>query len=165
MTKKIFFIILISFSVLFCTINVNAKELRLNSSINTLQIHHVLADEDNEDEEATVEEVCESVFGDPSKPETTAWLIQKVVGYMRLVGILLLLALSSFDFLKAIILNDADGMKKAKDHLLTRILGVLLLFMLPMLVKVLMEAFGFYNSCGTNVFNGFILNPFVGLRV
>lgn len=153
MIKRLIYILLISFTLLTCTVNVNAKELKPVSSINTLQIHYSLDDD------------CEGVLGDPSNDTSTAWLIQEVVGYMRTIGILLVIALSGLDFTRAIIQNDEKSMASVKNHLLTRVLGILLLFMLPTIVQVLLTAFGFYTSCDTQVFNAFIINTLKGVSV
>ena len=64
-----------------------------------------------------------------------------------------------------IIQNDEKSMASVKNHLLTRVLGILLLFMLPTIVQVLLTAFGFYTSCDTQVFNAFIINTLKGVSV
>ena len=155
MFRKIFYILLISFSILACTVNVNAKELNEVSSINTMQIHHALADTE-----------CKGILGDPKDPNSTAWLVQEVIGYIRIVGVVLVLVLSSFDFTRAIIQNDAKFMSKVKGHLLTRVLAILLLFMIPTIIYVLLTAFGIYSSCEIpSVEINTIINPLIEMRV
>lgn len=159
MTKRLIIILLISFSLLTCTINVNAKVKGANvSSINSLQINHVLAD-------GTDSDTCGSVLGDPTNDKSTAWLIKKIVGYIRIVGIMLVVALSGFDFTKAIIQNDEKQMAGVRNRLVTRILGIILLFMLPTIVMSLLGAFGFTKNCDVEVFEAIIVNSLVGLKV
>lgn len=162
MLKRIILMLLISFSFFLCTSNVNvqAKELNQISSINTLEINHTLADLP-----VLSLDRCKGVFGDPSEETSTAWLIQKVVEYMRIIGILLVLALSGVDLIKGIILSDAESMKNIKNHLITRLLGIVLLFVLPAVIKVLLQAFGLYSGCGTSIFEGQIIKLIFGLKV
>ena len=155
MFRKIFYILLISFSILACTVNVNAKELNEVSSINTLQIHHALADAE-----------CTGILGNPEDDTSTAWLVQEVMGYIRIIGVVLVLILSSFDFTRAIIQNDAKFMARIKGHLLTRGLAILLLFMLPTIVYALLTAFGIYSSCEIpNINVTTIIKPFIEMSV
>ena len=138
MLKKIIYILLISFSFLTCTINVEAKELNTMSSINTFEVKHVLEDE-----------TCAGILGNPKDEDSTAWLVQEVLGYVRIVGVVLVLVLSSFDFTRAIIQNDEKFMQKVKSHLLTRALALVLLFFIPTIVYALLTAFGIYSTCDT----------------
>ena len=99
---------------------------------------------------ATREEGCDSLFGSPSNPESVAWLLQQILNYLKILGPLLVLVLSSVDFAKAIISSDDDSLKKAQKKLVTRLLAAVLLFFIPFLVTWLLEIFGITSSatCG-----------------
>lgn len=99
---------------------------------------------------ATREEGCNSLFGSPSDPESVAWLLQQILNYLKILGPLLVLVLSSVDFAKAIISSDDDSLKKAQKKLVTRLLAAVLLFFIPFLVTWLLEIFGITSSatCG-----------------
>ena len=58
----------------------------------------------------------------------------------------MVLVLSSLDFAKAILTSDDESMKKAQSNLITRLLLAAALFVLPVLIEVLLDVFGFTPS-------------------
>ena len=93
---------------------------------------------------------CNSIFGSVGDEGSVAWLINEVLDYLRILGPLLVLVLSSIDFTKAIIQNDDDTMKKAQKKLINRLLLAAVLFIIPSLVTLILEIFGFTSgvACG-----------------
>ena len=58
----------------------------------------------------------------------------------------MVLVLSSLDFAKAILTSDDESLKKAQSSLITRLILAALLFILPTLIEVILDIFGFTSS-------------------
>ena len=93
---------------------------------------------------------CDSLLGSTSDEDSVAWLIQKVLNYIQILGPLLVVILSSIDFAKVIIMSDDDAMAKATKKLTTRLILAASLFFLPVIVSVLLNTFGITTNavCG-----------------
>lgn len=89
---------------------------------------------------------CTSLLGensaDGSDNGTVTWLLNKFFLYFKIAAPLIVLLLSGVDFIKVIIVNDEDNMKKAQKKLITRIIIAILLFLVPTLVSLLLSIFG-----------------------
>lgn len=88
---------------------------------------------------------CNSLLGDPSDPdyeESVAWLLQQILNYIKILGPILVVILSSMDFAKAIMMSDDENMKKAEKKLVIRLVLAVALFLVPTLVGVLLNIFG-----------------------
>lgn len=94
------------------------------------------------------EQTCDSLLGDPEDEESVAWLLQHVLNILQIVGPLLVVVLSSFDFAKVIMNNDDDAMKKAGKKLGIRLVLAGALFFIPLIVNILLEVFGIVGTCG-----------------
>ena len=90
---------------------------------------------------------CESVFGDATSPEYPAYWIQMVLDVMKYAAIIALLGLSIADFVKAIVSDDKDALKKAGTTSIKRFIYCVIIFFLPIIVNFLMNLFGFYSDC------------------
>ena len=100
---------------------------------------------------------CDSILGDPvNDPNSVAWLLFKILNYIRILGPLAVVVLSGIEYTLAIVNSDDDTMKKAHSHLKTRLIMVALLFLLPTIIKILFQVFGIATDCG--VLNGIIIN-------
>lgn len=91
-------------------------------------------------------ENCNSLLGNPEDEDSVAWLVQKVLNYVKIAGPMLVLVFSCIDFLKLIIQSDADSMTKAQKKLYTRLALAVFLFFVPDLVNVLLSLFGLTTS-------------------
>ena len=91
-----------------------------------------------------------SFLGDPSDSESVAWLLQKVLDFIKVVGPLLVIVLSSFDFMQVILNGSDDSFAKAKNKLITRLILAALLFFIPIIVEALLGVFGIMGdpTCG-----------------
>ncbi len=69
---------------------------------------------------------------------------------MRVIGPLAVIVLSGIEFAQAIVKSDDDTMKKAKGHLTTRLVMAGLLFLIPSVVKLLLDVFNLTSDpmCG-----------------
>lgn len=96
---------------------------------------------------------CETIFGDPNQTDTLAYLIQKILNYIKVIGPILVVVLSSLDFIKIILTSDDENMKKAQIKLGKRLIAALLLFLLPVLVSLIF-----------NVINNSTIDPTCGIH-
>ena len=140
---------------LFCfhPISVDAKEFQLQDSSFISSSFYILDDDVdigfNEDDYNKEFENCNSILGDPNDEDSVAWLIQEALNIIRVVGPLLILVLSSFDFIKVILNGDEKAMKDAQRKLITRLILAGLLFAVPSIVGWLLDFFHITNStCG-----------------
>ncbi len=153
------FVGLISFSLF----NVSAKSISYQANHNqkmvTINDYFLIADNTDKDKDKTdksdnnndvqynQELECEGLLGDPEKDEdSVAWFLVKILNYLKLLGPLMVLVLSSLDFAKAILMSDDESLKKAQSNLITRLILAALLFVLPTLIEVLLDIFGITSS-------------------
>ena len=89
---------------------------------------------------------CDALLGDKKNTESVAWLVQKLLDYLKILGPVLVVILSSVDFATAIVSGNDDTMKKAQKKLITRLIAAVLLFLIPTVVQILLDVFGM-TSC------------------
>lgn len=93
-------------------------------------------------------ETCQGFLGDPTNPNATAYWVQQVLNILRYVAIIVLIILSSIDFIKAIASGDADALKKATTTFGKRLIYCVLIFLTPTIVNFLLGFLGVYSTCG-----------------
>ena len=93
---------------------------------------------------------CNTLLGNPSDPNSVAWLIDKILSYTTIAGMALVVVLSSIDFLKVIANSDDDQMQKASKKLAIRLILAALLFFVPTLTNAMLGIFGLTSdsTCG-----------------
>lgn len=93
---------------------------------------------------------CNSLLGSTEDEESVAWLLQQLLNYVKILGPILVVILSSLDFAKAIIASDDDNMKKSEKKLMVRLILAVALFLIPTLVSVILNIFGITTDqiCG-----------------
>ena len=64
----------------------------------------------------------DSMLGSVNDPNSVAWLLQQIFNYIKILGPLLVVVLSSVEFAKVIIQSDDEAMAKAQKKLITRII-------------------------------------------
>lgn len=100
------------------------------------------------DNTTSSEDKCkESVLGDVNDEDSVAWLLQKILNYIKILGPSLAVICSALDFTKAIVSSNNDSMKKTQQKLINRIIAVALLFLIPTLTEVVLEMVGI--TCST----------------
>ena len=108
----------------------------------------VTSTEDLEDwmDDYDQEQTCdgsESLLGDPDEDEdSVAWLLQKILNYIKILGPMIVIVMSGLDFAKSIIQSDDENMAKAQKKLIIRLLLAASLFFVTHLVGVLLDIFG-----------------------
>lgn len=162
--KKKHMVCLIAFILLALIIpsNVQAKQKvnnvyqnKINYNIN-IENKVLLLDTTKEDMNEWLEgynqtQSCEGgLLGNVNDPNSVAWLLQKVLNYLKIIGPFLVVVMSGIDFAKVIVTSDDDGMKKAQKKLITRLILAASLFFLPDLVTVLLNIMGITSNatCG-----------------
>lgn len=92
----------------------------------------------------------EGILGDVNDEDSVAWLLQKILNYMKILGPTITIILGSIDFTKAIITSDEESMKKSQKKFINRLLSALALFFVPLLVQIMLDLFGITSSitCG-----------------
>ena len=92
----------------------------------------------------------DSILGDPNDENSVAWLLDKILTYVTIVGMILVVVLSSIDFLKVIGKGDDEAMAKASKKLALRLVFAALLFFVPTLTNALLDIFGLTSesTCG-----------------
>ncbi len=95
---------------------------------------------------------CEGLLGNPaSDTESVAWLIQKALDIVKIVGPLLVVVLSSVDFAKVIVTSDDEAMAKAAKKLAIRLVLAAALFFIPVLTTAMLQVFGIFGDPTCNI--------------
>ena len=140
--KVILSMILIAGLILFSSFKVYAQENVVTNNISTMNIS------DN----INIAVSCtgsNAALGDVNDPDSVAWLLQKLLNYIKILGPFLVLVYSSIDFIKAIVTSDDDSLKKATKNLSMRLILALALFLIPVFVSVMLNIVGLTSDlCG-----------------
>jgi len=157
MLKKVLVFMFLTLSLFFAA-PVDSKALSYNDFGKTItDSFYILSDEVNYDDEVIDyydNEDCSgsgSLFGDPdADDESVAWLLQKLFNYIKIIGPVLIVILSSIDFARVMIDGDEKAMNGALKKLGLRLILAVLLFLIPTLVKFLLDIFGITGdpTCG-----------------
>ena len=94
-----------------------------------------------------------------SEDDSVAWLLNKLLDYIKIGGPLIVVVLSSIDFAQVITTGDDDKMTKAKRKLFTRLILAASLFFLPVLVQVILSVFGITGdpTCGVGAIQRLVI--------
>ena len=80
---------------------------------------------------------CDDIFG--KEEGSFGWLLNTILGYIRVIGPILVVLLSSIDFIKAVVGFDEKAMKEAQNKLIVRLICAVALFLVPTLVQLLLS--------------------------
>ena len=86
------------------------------------------------------------ILGSVQDEESVAWLLQKILNYIKILGPSLAIALGTIDFVKAIVTSDEKSMKETQKKFVNRLIAAFLLFFVPLIVQVLLNLFGFTTN-------------------
>ena len=108
-----------------------------------------LLDDYNKDQNC---EGADSILGDPNDENSVAWLLQQLLNYIKIIGPIFVVVLSSIDFASVIVKGDDEAMAKAKKKLIHRLILAACLFFIPVFVEVILDMFGITANatCGLN---------------
>ena len=82
---------------------------------------------------------CSSLLGNPKKDGDPADYLTFAFKVVRYVAIVLLLVLSTMDFVGAVAASDDDALKKAFNHLMIRLVLCVVIFLLPVLIEFILQ--------------------------
>lgn len=155
--KKNFVKILVILMTIFVVSPINTSALSIKETVNSnLYILEKETTTDDMDEwlnEYNQEQDCSganSILGDPNDENSVAWLLQLVLNFIKIIGPILVVVLSSVDFLQIIVKSDDEAMGKARMKLIKRLIFAALLFFVPTLVQAMLDIFGITSdpTCG-----------------
>jgi len=134
---------------------------RLNTGLTAEEYDNIYADSVFNNPEIgyggrTEELTCDSIFGDKDDPDSIAYLINEILGYVRIIVPILIVILGTLDYTRAVMAGKEDEMRKAQRNFVRRVVIGVAVFFVPVLVNIIMwladivwEGLG-YASC-TNV--------------
>ena len=145
--QKKLFVFMFLLLAFFAVAPIRVHAITISDSFN------ILDDLDGAMDNYNKEQTCDgdnSLLGNVNDPNSVAWLLQYVFNVVKVVGPILVIILSSFDFAKVIISNDDESMAKAQKKLIWRLILVVALFLIPDIISVLLETFNLTSSstCG-----------------
>lgn len=88
------------------------------------------------------EYTCETItelFGDPKKPDSIRYMLNEILGFIRVMVPILIILFGTLDFAKAVIAGKEDNMRKARTDFVKRIIAGVAVFLVPTLVNIIME--------------------------
>lgn len=113
---------------LYDEITTNARSLL--SKLNT-----TASDDDVDD--------CKSIIGSG----TFRNHLNQVFRFVQFVGPAVVILLTIFEYIKVAALSDASLLKKTNSRTIIRLVAALALFLIPIVIKLLLNIFGFYGDC------------------
>lgn len=90
-----------------------------------------------------VENTCEGIFGSADNENSIRYMINQGLKIMQLSVPILIIALGTVDFAKAVIASKEDEMRKAQSTFFKRLIAGLVVFFIPYLVQLLMTIMDF----------------------
>ena len=142
------FLVIFIFSIVVFT-PINSYAISLNNSDNQSFVVHRLDNKITNSNQLNglndgydQEQDCSGLLGDPNDENSVAWLLQQLLNYIKVLGPILVVVLSSIDFTLRIVNSDDDWMAKAKKKLGQRLILAALLFFVPTISMALLDIFG-----------------------
>ena len=89
-----------------------------------------------------------TLLGDPKDETSLAWIVDRFLSYIRILGPVAMLLFSSIDYVKAVVTGAEDSFKKANKNILTRAGLIILLFLVPTIVNEIIKLF---NLAGPSI--------------
>lgn len=86
---------------------------------------------------------CDEIIGSG----TFAYYLNQAFRFIQYLGPVLVIIYSTIEYIKVAATSDADLLKKTNKRTITRIIFALLLFFIPMIIKVILNIVGFYGNC------------------
>lgn len=151
--KKSLLVIICLTLLLFTPINTKALEYNhINSFAEIGATSQVTSTNDIDvwNNKYNQEQNCNTLLGNPEDENSVAWLLKQLLKYGTIVGILLVVILSSVDFAKVIIKSDDEAMNGAIKKLAYRLILAALLFFLPTITNTILNIFNLQSdsTCG-----------------
>lgn len=81
---------------------------------------------------------CEDIFKFDEEG-SVGWILQTLFNYIKVIGPIAVILLSSLDFIKAVVGTDEKAMKEAQSKLIIRLVAAAALFLIPTLLQLLLN--------------------------
>jgi len=91
---------------------------------------------------------CKKLLGDPDDSGSFAYYLHFTFKTIRFAGPIIVIALTTFDYISIVASGASDKLKKANRRTVTRIIVMLALFILPIIIEVVLKIVGLYGDCG-----------------
>lgn len=92
---------------------------------------------------------CKDLFENNGVKNSTWNTLKATIKFMQYLAVILGAVFTIIDFIKVVPSQDKDAMKKVTTKAITRLIIVLLMFFVPILLKVIMDLFGYVEPlCG-----------------
>ena len=143
---SLFFVLL---SMVISPVYVEAKTT--NYYIDHVAIKNMAREKTEYEKSCEEQEVCQSdaLFGNVECECSVAWLLQKLLNYIKILGPTFAILFGSIDFVKAIITSDEESMKKTEVKFAKRIVAAMVLFFIPLFVEIVLGLFGITGTAAT----------------
>jgi len=82
---------------------------------------------------------CESLLGDPKDGQSPAYYLSVAFKVLRYVAIIILIVMSTMDFVGAVSAQDNDAIQKAVRKVIIRAISCVIIFLLPTLVEFILQ--------------------------
>lgn len=96
-------------------------------------------------------DTCEKLLGSPDNKEDVAYYIQTILNFVKILGPILIIALSIYDYVKAIPSGDRDAINKVNKKTIIRVVAGVFIFFAPILIKSLFTLLGIYSDSDCNI--------------
>lgn len=110
-----------------------------------------LIDSSNIDPGQNTIDTCEGLLGTPDDPKDVAYYLQTTLNFIKILGPVLIIALTILDYVKAIPSGDRDIINKTNKKTIIRTCAGIALFFAPILVKALFTLLGIYSDSDCNI--------------
>ncbi len=149
MKKIISFLVIFIFMILFVN-PINTYALDIQGFNSDSFVIYKLDDANSMLNNFNADQDCSGVLGNVDDEDSVAWLLQTILNFIRIIGPVIVVILSSIDFAKVIVTSDDDAMSKTKKKLMQRLILIFLLFFVPTLASVALNIFGITSdpTCG-----------------
>ena len=93
---------------------------------------------------------CNDLLGNPDNPDDVAYYVQVALNFVKILGPVLIIALSVYDYVRAIPSGDKEILNKVNKKTVVRVCAGIAIFFAPILVEALFKLLGLYsgNDCG-----------------
>ena len=94
---------------------------------------------------------CDSYLGNPEESGSPAYYLQFVFNIMKYASIVMLFVFTISEYVKAIVSNNQDAIKKATIKAIKILIIAVIIFFLPILIKFLLTILGAYDPGTCNI--------------
>lgn len=129
MKNKLIYLIII-FALTFCFINVKAENINVELNYNDSSRTVKLLENGNNSGDSDTDCNVLGEFGED---------LQSIFNVFKIVAPILTLVLSTYDFVVSITSKAAEGLQKSSKKFVTRLVLVVLLYLLPTLINLLLQ--------------------------